>query len=278
MQRVRALALALALASIAFSACTVEAQGERLHIVGSRPSISAAEVQSLVDEGEALLTDIAALHPPDIVLDDAVRVELHGRFRRTSPYVDDEGTVHLWRFSEGEGGYRALYAHELVHAIAYDNLVAPALERSDFAGFYLEGWAEYVALLVDPGKTGFSLFGFDEDVVVGHWVKQGGPTLAVYREQHEELNLRCQGQAYILRASWFRYVDEVLGRDVLLDLAAAREGLDPDAVERVLGAPLAQVDADWLAWATARYDAHPDADAQAEAYSARMAWYQPCLD
>jgi len=44
------------------------------------------------------------------------------------------------------------------------------------------GWAEYVALLVDPGKTGFSLFGEDEDVVVGHWLLQGGPTLALPRK------------------------------------------------------------------------------------------------
>lgn len=272
MQTTRTLAL------IALSACTLEAEGERLHIVGNGLTSSAGEVESLLDEGEKLLTDIAALHPPDVVLDEEVRVELHGNFRRTSPYVDDDGTVHLWRFSEAEGGYRAMYAHELVHAIAYDNLVAPALEQSTFAGFYLEGWAEYVALLVDPGKTGFSLFGFDEDVVVGHWLKQGGPTLAEYRDRHEELSLRCQGQSYILRASWFRYVDETLGREVLLDLAAARETLDPQAVEHVLGASLEQVDADWLAWATARYDAHPDADAQAEAYSARMGWYQPCLE
>jgi hypothetical protein len=269
-------ARALLLASV--SACTVEAQGDRLHIVGARPTSSQQDVETLLDVGETLLADIAALHPPGTVLDDEVRVELHGRFRRTSPYVDDEGTVHLWRFSNAEGGYRALYAHELVHAIAYDSLVAPALDRSAFAGFYLEGWAEYVALLVDPGKTGFSLFGFDEDVVVGHWLKTGGPTLAEYRDRHDELNLPCQGQAYILRASWFRYVDEELGRDVLHELAAARDGLDPDAVERVLGASLDEVDRDWVTWATARYDAHPDADAQADAYAARMGWYRPCLD
>jgi hypothetical protein len=115
-------------------------------------------------------------------------------------------------------------------------------------------------------------------VVVGHWLQQGGPTLAEYRARHEALNMRCQGQAYILRASWFRYVDEELGREVVWALATAGEGLDPDAVERVLGAPLAQVDADWAAWAAARYDAHADADADAEAYRAKMGWYEPCLE
>ena len=231
----------------------------------------------MLEEGEALLPEIEALHPPGIVMDDAIRVELHGRYGK-SPYVDDEGTVHMWRFSEAEGGYHALYAHELVHAIAYDSLVGPAAEDIETTGFYLEGWAEYVALLVDPGKTGFSLFGFDEDVVVGHWLLEGGPTLADYREQHEALSLRCQGQSYILRASWFRYVDEELGREVLLDLAAGREGWDREAVEAVLGASLEQVDADWEAWATARYEAYPNADSEAEDYrTQKMAWYEPCL-
>ncbi|MCB9763886.1 MAG: hypothetical protein H6739_29215 [Alphaproteobacteria bacterium] len=268
----------LTLALVSLSACTIEAQGEHLHVVGSSVNSSEQEIQSLLDVGETLHTDIAALHPPDIALDGEVRVELHGQFRQTSPYVDDQGTVHLWRFSEAEGGYRAMYAHELVHAIAYDSLVASALAESESAGFYLEGWAEYVALLVDPGKTGFPLFGFDEDVVVGHWLQQGGPTLAELRERHEELNMPCQGQAYILRASWFRYVDEELGREVVLDLAAARDGLEREAVEVVLGASLEQVDAEWADWAAARFEAYPDADAEAEAYLGRMGWYEPCLD
>lgn len=268
--------LLLAVASVSLPACTVEAEGEILHIVGTGANSSQREVQSLLEVGEALLTDIAALHPADIALDDEIRVELHGRYQQTSPYVDDEGTVHLWRFSEAEGGYGALYAHELVHAIAYDSLVAPALVTSDSAGFYLEGWAEYVALLVDADKTGFSLFGFDEDVVVGHWLQEEGPTLAEFRDRHEELNLQCQGQAYILRASWFRFVDEELGRDVVLDLAAARDGLEREAVEATLGSSLEQVDAAWAEWAAARYEAHPDADAEAEAYRARMSWYEPC--
>ncbi|MEN0066898.1 MAG: hypothetical protein AAGA48_32505 [Myxococcota bacterium] len=268
----------LALAPLSLSACTLEAEGEIFRIVGSSLNSSEDEVQSMLDVGEELHPKIAALHPTDIVLDDEIRVELHGRFRRKSPHLDDEGTVHMWRFSEAEGGYRALYAHELVHAIAFDDLVAPALEASDFAGFYLEGWAEYVALLVDPDKTGFPLFGYDEDVVVGHWLQQGGPTLAEYRQRHDELNKRCQGQADILRASWFRYVDQELGRDVVLDLAAARESFDPAPVERVLGAPLEQVDADWLDWATARYEAHAGADAEVEGYLGSMRWYEPCLD
>lgn len=261
------------------TACTLEAQSEHLHIVGNRVNSSNAQIQSLLDEGEALYSAIAALHPPGVSLNTEIRVELHGRFNRTSPYVDEEGTIHLWRFSKAQGGYHALFAHELVHAIGYDSLVAPALEKSGkHAGFYLEGWAEYLALLANPDKTGFPLFGFEEDVVVGHWLRQGGPTLADLRARHEELNMPCQGQSYILRASWFRHVDEVFGRETLWKLAATPEGLQPESVERILGASLEKVDADWSDWANSRYLAHPDANEQAQAYLGRMGWYQPCLD
>ena len=107
---------------------------------------------------------------------------------------------------------------------------------------------------------------------------QQGPTLADYRDRHEELSLPCQGQSYILRASWFRYVDEELGRDIVQRLAAEPDNLDRASVESMLGASLEQVDADWAAWATARYDAHPDADAEAQSYLGQMGWYEPCLE
>ena len=80
-----------------------------------------------------------------------------------------------------------------------------------------------------------------------------------------------------MRASWFRYVDEELGNDVLLDLVSAREGWAPDAVEAVLGMSFDEVDADWRAWVSARYAAHPNADLEAEAYRTRIGWYVPCV-
>lgn len=274
----------ISLAVLILSSCTgrpLEVRGENLHIVGTTRTSSVEEMEGLLDVGEALHADIAALHPSELSLEPEVRVELHGRFRNESPYVDDDGTMHLWRFSDGEGGYRALFAHELVHAIAYDSAVAPIL-ASDWetgGGFYLEGWAEYAALVVDPDKTGFPLFGFNEDVVVGHWLDHGGPSLATLRASHEELSLKCQGQSYILRASWYRYVHEELGRDVLMDLVAAREGLGPDAVEAVLGTNVEKVDADWAAWAQARYEAHEGADAEAAAFHAQITgWYVPCVE
>ena len=276
--RVFPLLLCLAFTSCSFFAKPLEVSSEHFHIVADTYTSSEAEMQALLEQGEAFHAAILAISPPDLRPDPTIEVRLNGKFRSQSPYVDSVGTVHLWRFSAEEGGYRALFAHELVHAIAFDQLAeADSLESPD-PGFYSEGWAEYAALLVDPEKPGFPLFGFDEDVVVGHWVSHGGLALATLRAAHEELNKRCEFQGYILRASWFRYADEVLGREVLLDLVAAREGWAPDAIEAVLGKGLDEVDADWRAWVRARYTAHPNADSEAEAYRERIDWYEPCVE
>lgn len=269
--------LCLFLASCSFFAKPLEVSSEHFHIVADTYTSSEAEIEALVKQGEAFHAAIAAIYPPGVRLDPTIEVRLNGDVQNQAPFVDGEGTIHLWRYSPEEGGYGALFAHELVHAIAFDYWVqVGALEWPDL-GFYNEGWAEYVALLVDPGKTGFPLYGFDEDVVVGHWVAHGGLTLAALRAAHSELNQRCEFQAYVMRASWFRYVDEMLGREVLQDLVAAREGLAPDAVEALLGASLDKVDTDWRRWVSARYAARPGADAEASAYRARIDGYVPCV-
>lgn len=268
----------LVLAGCSLFAKPLDVSSEHFHIVADTHTSSEAEMQALIERGETLHAAIVAISPPDMRPDPVVDVRLNGRLRKQTPYVDTTGTIQLWRFAAEEGGYQALFAHELVHAIAYDQLAqSDSLESPDL-GFYSEGWAEYAALQVDPEKTGFPLYTFDEDVVAGHWVRHGGLPLARLREAHAELNKRCEFQAYILRASWFHYVDEVLGRQVLLNLVAAREGWAREAIEAVLGRSLDAVDADWRAWVRARYAAHPNADREAEAYRARIGWYDPCVE
>ncbi len=216
--------LCLALTGCSLFAEPLEVSSEHFHLVADTYTSSEAEMQALLEQGEAFHAAIAAISPPDLRLDPTIEVQLNGDVRNQAPFVDGEGTIHLWRYSPEEGGYGAIFAHEIVHAIAFDSVVeAGVLEWPDL-GSYSEGWAEYAALLVDPGKTGFPLYGFDEDVVAGHWVAHGGLALAALRAAHSELNKRCELQAYVMRASWFRHVDEVFGREVLLDLVAAREG------------------------------------------------------
>lgn len=258
--------------------CSHEAQGDHLTVFAGGFQASGKEVDSLLEMGEALHVDIAALHPPEVTLAPTVRVQLNGRYKGEAPYVDEEGTVQLWRFSDAEGGYEAMFAHELVHAIAYWDLVDPAYAEWEDSAFYLEAWAEYAALLAHPSKTGFPLFGYDEDVVVGYWLNHGGVTLPDLRARHDALNMRCQAQGYILRASWFRYVDEELGREVAWELVTARDAVSQADIEATLGAPIEEVDADWAAWASARFEAHPDAEAETQAYLERMGWYEPCVE
>lgn len=268
--------LCLALTSCRFFAEPLEVSSERFHIVADTNTSSEAEMQALLKLGEAFHAGIVALSPPDMRPDPTIEVRLHGTLHNQTPFVDGEGTVHLWRYSPEEGGYGAMFAHEITHAIAFDAVVeAGVLEWPDLS-FYSEGWAEYAAQVVDPGKAGFPLYGFEEDVVVGYWVAHSGLALSALRAAHEELNQRCELQAYPMRASWFRYVDEVSGREVLQDLVAAREGLAPEAVEAVLGQSLDEVDARWRAWVGARFAAHPNADSEVGAYRARIGGYVPC--
>ena len=112
--------------------------------------------------------------------------------------------------------------------------------------------------------------------VAGHWVLRGSLTMADLRDRHEALNARCQVEAYPMRASWFRYVDETFGRKATLEVMYSGREMTPKVVEAALGAPLVEVDAGWRAWVTARYAAHASADAEAEAYRARIGFYIPC--
>ncbi len=256
----------------------LEVYSEPFRISANTHTSSQEEMQELLKQAEAFHSAIVAISPPDMRPDPLVEVSLNGTLRKQTPYVDETGTVQLWRFPAGEGGYSAMFAHELVHAIAFDQIFeADSLESPDL-GFYVEGWAEYAAMLVDPGKVSFPFYGFNEDVVVGHWLAHGGLTLSALRSEHIRLNARCEFQGYGMRASWFRYIDEVLGRDVLHDVVAAREGWSPEDMENILGMSLRQVDADWRAWVLARYEAHPNADSEAVAYRERIYWYEPCVE
>ena len=234
------------------------------------------EIQEGINKAEKLYSALTKIIPSDYKLDSVIVVQLNGNYRTQGPYVDGDGTIQLWRYSAAEGGYWSLLTHELVHAIAFDTSVK--LGALDWAslGFYNEAWAEYVALLIDPEKTGFPFYGFNEDVVAGHWALQGGLSLTKLRKLHEELNLTCVHQSYTMRASWFRFVDEAYGRQAALDIMYGGREMTPEVVEEILGNSLAIVDDAWYSWVLERYAAHPGADAQAASYRAKISYYQPC--
>ena len=274
---------ALVMASLALSGCglfaePLERSSEHFQFVATSATSTEAEMQAGIERAEAVYAAVAAIIPPDFPLTPVLDVQLNGDLRSQSPYVDGDGTIQLYRYSAEEGGYWALLAHEIVHAITFDHGVEIGALDWAALGFYNEAWAEHVAQIVDPEKSGFPLYGFDEEVVVGHWVSQGGLSLAALRASHETLNARCEHQAYPMRASWFRYVDETYGRQAALDVFYGGREMTPAVVEEVLGQSLTAVDEAWRDWALARYAEHPAADAQARAYRARIANYEPCVE
>ncbi|WP_445386164.1 hypothetical protein ACT6NV_04995 [Robiginitalea sp. IMCC44478] len=233
-------------------------------------------MQDGILKAEELYNALDQIIPPDFPLDSVIIVQLNGNIRSQTPYVDGEGTIQLWRYPAEEGGYWALFAHELVHAIAFDAAVKAGALEWESLGFYNEGWAEYASRLIDPAKTGFPFYGFDETVVAGYWASQEGPTLAELRNSHEELNLACACQTYPLRASWFRYVDETYGREAVLEIMYGGREMTPEVVAEILGDSLSEVDRAWRAWVLKGYALHPKADARADAYLNKIGC-EPCL-
>jgi hypothetical protein len=205
-----------------------------------------------------------------------ITVRLEGDLQDRGPYFDFSG-VHMYRYPDSEGGYWALLAHELVHAFREDYVVRVEAWNWLSFGFFEEGFAEFVAQLIEPDKRGFPFYGFPEDVVAGQWLVRGEyiPP-ATLRERHAELNQPCEIQAYPERASWFRFMDEVYGRQAVLDLAYPDSEPNTEVVQALLGVGLEQLDQQWDEWLTARYQAYPNADQVAQQFRQRTSGHRVC--
>ncbi len=261
-----------------FFAKPLELSSEHFLFTATTQTSSMEEMQEGINRAEEFYSALANIIPREYELDSVIVVQLNGKYRGpgTYAYMDNQGAIQLWRYPAELGGYWSLFAHELIHAIAFDTSVKVGVYEWKSFGFYNEAWAEYLSLLIDPKKTGFPFYGFNEDVVVGHWVQQGGLNLAKLRTSHEELNLSCPHQSYTMRASWFRFVDETYGRQAALDIMYGGREMTPRVVEEILGNSLIIVDDAWQKWVLKRYASHPGADAQADSYRASISYYQPC--
>ncbi len=270
----------LALFCIALAACRapepLERSSAHFRFLADTRTSSEPEMQAMVERGETLYAAVAEIIPPSFPLTETIQVQLNGDLTVQTPYVDETGTIQLYRYPDGEGGYAAVFAHEIVHAIGFDHARDIGALEWDALGFYNEAWAEYVAQVVDPGKTSFPFYGFDEDIVAGHWALESDLTMAALRDRHDALNGRCQVEAYPMRASWFRYVDETFGRAAALEVMYSGREMTPSVVEAALGVPLAEVDAGWRNWVIERFEAHPSAEAEVKAYRDRIGFYLPC--
>lgn len=237
-----------------------------------------AEMGEGLLRAEALYEKIAAIVGPELIPSGRITVHLDGDVLDQGPYVDFDG-VHLFRYSAAEDGYWALIAHELVHAFGVEWFIRNEAWNWSRYRFFDEGFADFIAQLVDPEKRGFPFYGFPEDVVVGDMVTSGWHIAPeILRRRHDELNQPCEMQAYPERASWFRYVDEIYGRTAVRTLAHPPGNPTSALVETLIGVSLEQIDAGWEEWIAARYTAIPDAHPVAQAYRERTPWTRYCTE
>jgi len=241
---------------------------EHFDFLSNTARATEAEMDFGIQEAEAHWTAISALVGPERTPSAKITVVLDGDFSsdRTGAYVDDRGRIHVTRYREDLGGYFGPLAHEVAHAMRYSYWNRFQAGSWENFGYIEEGFAEYAAILADPDKPGFPFYGYDPDAITGQRLIRGeGIPQQVMRDRHD-LNTPCQWQTYPLRASWFLYVEEQYGREVVLSIAYSEVETTDDRIEALLGATLEQVDTAWEAWQLARYAAIPGAEAIVQPY------------
>jgi hypothetical protein len=116
-----------------------------------------------------------------------------GQYQPT--HNDNLGLVHLFRYPVPGRGYVSKLGHELVHAFRLD---WQRRHRRDPAyGFIEEGFAELMAIRLEPDALPFPYYGVSIPVVVGQWfLTNEAPPLQTLLQRHGWLNLHCLLQSY----------------------------------------------------------------------------------
>ena len=103
---------------------------------------------------------------------------------------------------------------ELVHAVREPYYIEIETWNWPTFGYFDEGFAEYIAQLAEPGKTGFPFYGFSESAVVGDMVLRGQllPHDSL-RNHHEALNDLCNlpnlsVKSFLVFVTWMKYMVE----------------------------------------------------------------------
>ena len=225
------------------------------------------EIRSLLAVAESVFERISAIVGADRTPTRPILLVLAGHGRAADgtwrfPNVDERGRVILLRYADGVMSYAQEIAHELVHAFR---------RHSGYwlSGFLEEGFAEAIAMDVDPDEVGFPRYGYPLTVAAGHLLARDEYLpLSVVRARHDDVGRRCQLQAYLERASFFDYLKQLGGRDALLRLVY-REDIPTDAdYSELFGAPFPDLVTRWETALLADYQQTPDADETADRFRA----------
>ena len=231
---------------------------------------TAEEVRQLLRAAEDMFAGISAIVGEERTPTQPILLILAGHGRAEdgtwrAPSVDDQGRVILLRYGDGIASYRQEVTHELVHAFR---------RHAGYwlSGFLEEGFAEAVAMSVDPDDVGFPRYGYPLTVVAGHLLARDEYLpLSLIRSRHQDLNRRCQLQSYAERASFFDYLTRRADLDALVTLVYRLvEPTDSDYVE-LFGGSFAELESAWESTLAAEYQDLANADAMAREYRAEPA-------
>lgn len=223
---------------------------------------SETEIAAARSEGEKFYAAVASLLGG--VPDHKIVVMLRGpseqpNGRREAPSVDALGRIQLFKFDPAGHSYFSALAHEMVHAFRFS--------RPDKDWFFEEGFAELIALRVDPSLAGFPWFDFPVDVVAGQWIVRGEDIpLALLQGRHAELNQPCRAQSYGLRSSFFDYLGRAYGDETLIAMASREKAGSAQDYEQFFKKPFDALETEWREALLASYRKIENADALAARY------------
>lgn len=181
------------------------------------------------------------------------------RQKKKTPHVDFQGRIHLYRF-EGEG-YLGVLPHEMVHATRMGS------ERM-WERFFEEGLASAISYYLYPERMGFPRFGYDLDLVAGHWLESenGNIPLIQMRREHNRLNLKCQLQTYVTREHFFTYLAETHGIEKLVEFGNRENAGELSLYKEIWGKSFEILASEWEGELRRRYANIPNAKNEMEEF------------
>ncbi len=211
------------------------------------------EIESAKTNGEKFyvaVRDMLGYEPPAKVV-----VVLGGPFeqdgKRLHPRVDAFGRILLYKYEESGSSYFNALAHEMVHVFRFGRAAS-----ADW--FFEEGFAEFVALRVDPSLDGFPWYGFPVAIVAGQWVVSGEDIpLEALRTQHNALNLPCRAQAYSLRSAFFEYLGRTHGDDGVIAMSKEEHAGAVADYQKFFGKDFSSLATEWHGALRAQFEAIP---------------------
>ena len=254
----------------------VNLESEHFILISNTQLSTDEENTAVLNKAEMLYTKIFEIVGENREPQNKITIRMEGNFEIKGPYFDNLG-IHLYRYSVQEGGYLGALAHEMVHAFHEDYYIQYDPYQWINYPYIDEGFAEYIAQLIDPTKTWFPWYGFNESAVVGDLIlSENTIPHSILREKHFEINQQCHIQAYTQRCSWMRYIDETYGRSTLLSISYTPVEPTPSFFNMKFGTDLATVDANWESWAIEQYNETPNASDIAADFREHTSWYSHC--